>query len=146
MPYFSLEEKIRRCAGRHPDWPAWRIAKTVGTTKAEVDRVLEGKENVTPPVSPENCYVSIEKIRMKYDIKSAIYRELSNIPRGKLISEAELCFRTAGTDRARFRRVVENNEEEFRRFRIKLRLDDGEPKWFWGHPDDIAEAIRIRDL
>jgi hypothetical protein len=30
--------------------------------------------------------------------------------------------------------------------RIKLRLDEGEPKWWWGHAEDVAEAQKIRDI
>jgi hypothetical protein len=91
--------------------------------------------------------VDLSSVLKRYDIKAAILTELAALPEGKLISEAELCNRTAGTDKNRFRRTVENNPDIFNSLRIKLKLDvanDG--KWFWGKADDIATALKIRDL
>jgi len=98
----------------------------------------------TAPVRPEGAgFVMLAKVIEKYDIAAAIRRELAVLPKGRLILETELCQKTAGTDRNRFRRTVENNAEAFRAYRIKLRLDDGEPKWYWGGMSDIEEATRI---
>jgi len=90
--------------------------------------------------------ISLKIIKDRFDIKAAILRELEKIERGTLISEPELALRAAGRDKYRFRRTVENNEEEFRSRRIKLRLDDTGAKWYWGWPEDIIEAQKIRDL
>lgn len=91
--------------------------------------------------------VSLDKVRARYDIRAAIIRELGKIPKGKLISEMEFCLRTAGADRNRFRRCVENSGPEFEPNRIKLRLNvsDSDGKFFWGRAEDIAEAKRLRD-
>lgn len=90
--------------------------------------------------------VTLDKVRTRYDIRAAILRELAACPRGSLIVERELCKRTAGSDTDRFRRAVETNLAEFKPYRLKMRLDDGDPKWWWGHAEDIAEALRIYNL
>ena len=98
-------------------------------------------------IKSQDGYVSIEKIISHYDIKSAIFRELQKIPKGKLISQNDFCLRAAGTDKYRFNRTLENNPDEFRAFRIKLKIDDsGEGKWYWGGESDILEALRMRDI
>ena len=95
---------------------------------------------------PTSGFVSLEKIKTKLDIAAAILRELETVPKGTLIAEQELCQRAAGQDRNRFRRAVENGEDTFRTRRVRLKLDEGEARWFWGHAEDIAEALKIRDL
>lgn len=158
MIAISLEEKIRGCIERHPDWDNVRIANAIGTRTGNVVAFREGKPLTTRvdiPIAPtagpaqvaESGLVSLDKVLQRYDIRSAIFRELALIPKGKLISEVELCQRAAGTDKYRFRRTVENNEAEFRGVRIKLRLDDsGDSKWYWGAAGDIASALQIRDI
>lgn len=158
MISIPLEEKIRGCIERHPDWDNVRIANSIGTRTRNIVAFREGKPLTVPvdiPIvpatnsvpAPESGLVSLEKVIQRYDFRAAIYRELAVIPQGKLISEAELCQRVAGTDKSRFNRCRENNEAEFRPLRIKLRLDDSsEGRWYWGAALDIAEAQRIRDL
>lgn len=90
--------------------------------------------------------VTLEKIKSRFDITATIMRELEKVEKGTLISEAELCQRAAGYDKNRFRRTVENNEELFHSHRVKLKLDEGDPKWYWGAKSDIEEATRMRDL
>lgn len=90
--------------------------------------------------------ITLEKIKNRFDITAAIMRELEKIEKGTLIVEAEFCQRTAGYDKNRFRRTVENNEETFRPYRVRLKIDDGDPKWFWGAKEDVIEAQRMRDL
>jgi hypothetical protein len=90
--------------------------------------------------------VTLEKIIARFDIKAAILKELEKVEKGSLIAEAELCQRACGYDKSRFRRTVENNEDEFRPRRVLLKLDEGDKKWYWGGVADIAEALRIRDL
>jgi hypothetical protein len=76
-----------------------------------------------------------------------IRRQVGQIPKGQLLPEEELCRLTAGRDRNRFRRAIENNPDEFKMHRVRLRLDEStDGKWFWGRAADVAEAIRIRDL
>src|SRR4030042_132879 len=76
--------------------------------------------------------VTLEKVINRFDIKAAILRELGKIEKGTLILEQELCQRAAGQDKNRFRRTVENNADLFRLNRVKLKLDEGEPKYYWG--------------
>lgn len=90
--------------------------------------------------------VTLEKIKNRFDIAAAIMRELEKVEKGTLIAEAEICQRAAGYDKQRFRRTIENNEEKFLPFRVLLKLDEGDKKWFWGSAADIAEALRMRDL
>lgn len=157
MIAISLEEKIRRCIERHPDWGNVRIAGSIGTRAGNVQAFREGKQltarvdvpiasTASPSPIVESGLVSLEKVILKYDIRSAILRELAQIPKGKLISEVELCQRAAGTDKNRFRRTVENNEAEFRPFRIRLKLDEGEARWYWADSSTVEAAQRMRDL
>ena len=101
---------------------------------------------MSPEIKIASGIISLEKIISRYDIKAAILRELEKIEKGTLVSEQELCQRAAGIDKNRFRRTVENNEELFKTRRVKLRIDEGEAKIFWGSAADIAEATRMRDL
>ena len=101
-------------------------------------------DSTRPPKS--GGVITLEKIKNRFDISSAIMRELEKVEKGTLISEAELCQRAAGYDKNRFRRCVENGEELFRMRRVKLKLDEGDPKWFWGSVEDIEAATKMRDL
>jgi hypothetical protein len=152
----TLEDRVRACLARHPEWTAQRIANSTGARQAEVEVVRAGLPIFAPRVEPPApgpapspasgppSLISLDKVIARYDIKSSILREIGELPKGKLIVEAELCQRTTGMDRNRFRRTVENNPDAFRPLRIKLRLDDvTEGKWYWGKESDIAEAQRI---
>ena len=97
------------------------------------------------PVTPAVGLISLSQVIEKYDIASAIRRELASLPKGRLILETELCQKTAGTDRNRFRRTLDNNADGFRAFRILLKLDEGEKKWYWGSISDVEQALKIRD-
>ena len=141
----TTHERIVAALARHPDWPISRLAMS---SNAKVEEVRAVKAGVPMTPKPENSsLVSLDKIIAHYDIKSAIIREVAALPKGQLIVEGELCLKAAGADRNRFRRCVENNAEEFKVLRVKLKLDDSsEGKFYWGHAADIAEAQRIRDL
>ena len=155
MRGISIEEKIRRCIERNSTWDDKRIANSVGCRRPLIQAFREGRSlsipdpaaitlNSAPPV--ESGLISLDKVLQRYDIRAAILRELAHIPKGKLISEVELCQRAAGTDRNRFRRTVENNEAEFRPFRILLKLDESDKKWYWASPETVEAAQRMRDL
>jgi hypothetical protein len=138
---------------RHPDWTDPRISNSLSRwhiSVKEIKLVREGQlvPNALPEKKPDaGGIVKLSKVIERYDVRSAIIRELAKLPRGSLIAESEFCVRAAGTDRNRFRRTVENNADEFRPYRIKLRLEvSSEDKWYWGHPEDIAEAQRIKEL
>ena len=157
MIAIPLEEKIRHCIERHPDWDNVRMANSIGTRTRNIVAFREGKPLTVPVYIPiastanptsivESGLISIDKVLQRYDIRAAIFRELALIPKGKLLSEVELCQRAAGTDKYRFRRAIENNEAELRPFRIRLKLDEGEAKWFWADRETIEAAQRIRDL
>lgn len=153
----DIPERIKRCIDRHPDWDDKRIAKTSGARYADVEAVRRGEpvpNKGTPEAvsfveltPPPPSVVTLAAIREKLDVAAMIRRELGKVGRGQLLPEDELCRLTAGRDRNRFRRAVENNPEEFRAHRIRLRLDEStDGKWYWGRKDDVAEALRIRDL
>lgn len=147
MGKMTLEEKITGCLKRHPTWPDWQVARSVTCRVADVKAVRLSSSLPTQSEPKKTGLVSIKRVIEKYDIRGAILRELTKLERGQLIQENDLREATAGSDRSRFRRTVENNADEFRPLRIKLKLDDsGDGKWYWGHPEDVAEAQRIRDL
>ena len=153
-PIFTPEERVKRCVARHPDWPDWKVAKssevhvdTARSIRAGMAPTLQNGESKALEGNNSAAFVSLDKVIARYDIKAAILREIDGLPRGKLIVETELCQRTAGTDRNRFRRTCENNADELKPLRIKLRLDDStEGKWFWGKREDIAEAQKMVNL
>ena len=152
----NITERIVSCLQRHPDWDTARIAKSCGAHHGEVDAVRRG-EQVPDPGTAERflkrepatapAAISLARVKERFDIAAAITRALSTVKRGTLLPEDELCRLTAGRDRSRFRRAVENNPELSRAHRVRLRLDDSsEGKFYWGHAEDIAEAIRLRDM
>lgn len=147
----SIEDRIKACIARHPDWDADRVNNSIaGSNMAMIRAIMAGGavpvESTTVLKPESSAYVSLDKIRARYDIAAAIEKELLKLPGGKLILESEFCQRVAGYDKNRFRRCVENNEERYAHRRVKLRLDDGDPKWFWGNREDVEAAQRMRDL
>src|SRR3972149_5976106 len=62
-------------------------------------------QEVTPVTSTAG-FINLSQVIEKYDVASAIRRALSALPKGRLILEAELCQKTAGTDRNRLRRTL----------------------------------------
>lgn len=152
----NLNERIFACLQRHPDWDTARVAKSCAARHGDVDAVRRG-EQVSDPGTAEQfptrqpatapAGISLAAVREKLDVAAMIRREVSKIPGGQLIPEDEMCRLTAGRDRNRFRRAVENNADVFRPHRVRLRLDDSsDGKWYWGRAADITEAARIRDL
>jgi hypothetical protein len=147
----SIEDRIKSCIARHPDWTAERVNNSIAGSTITMVRVIKAGGAVpvesTVVLKPESsAYVSLDKIRARYDIAAAIDRELLKLPHGKLISESEFCQRVSGYDKNRFRRSVENNEQKYSVHRVKLRLDEGDAKWFWGNREDVEAAQRMRDL
>lgn len=142
----DLAEKIKRCLERHPDWSNPRIAKSTGARHDAIEAVRRG-EQPPPNTSTPPASVSLAAVKERFDIAAAIARVLREIKHGTLLPEDELCRLTAGRDRTRFRRAVENNPELSRAHRVRLRLDDStDGKYYWGHESDIAEAVRLRDM
>jgi hypothetical protein len=146
------EVRIKACFLRHPEWSVARVADSMSVRQEEV-RALVGSAPQVAPSAPsggngkDTGTVDLSSVLKRYDVKAAILNELSTLPEGKLISEDELCKRTAGTDRNRFRRTCENNPDTFNPLRIKLKLDTAtDGKWFWGKASDVAAALNIRDL
>jgi hypothetical protein len=161
----TLTERITCCLETHPDWPTKRIQGSIRGSTSSMIRCISTnlKKNValssgavgiaSTELGPEDpkrpwatSLISLSKVRSKYDIRESIIREVSRIQKGHLLPESELCPIVAGTDKNRFRRTIENCEEDFRPFRVKLRLDDGEAKWYWGRAEDVAEATHLRDM
>lgn len=102
---------------------------------------------LTPaPTRAASPLVSLESLKARFDTAGAIRRELAKLPRGKLIPEQELRQLACGFDSTRFRRAVDANIEEFQVCRIKVKTErDHEGKWFWGHPEDVAELQQAID-
>jgi hypothetical protein len=148
----SNEVRIKACVLRHPDWGVARIADSMNVRQDEVRALVGSIPRIeSPSLSGGNGNgagtVDLSSVLRRYDIKAAILNELSTLSEGKLISEAELCNRTAGTDKNRFRRTVENNPDVFNPLRIKLKLDaTSDGKYFWGKASDVEAALKIRDL
>ena len=136
----DLAEKIKRCLERHPDWSNPRIAKSTGARHDAIEAVRRGEQPPPVPASvplPPNtstppASVSLAAVRERFDIAAAITRALSTVKRGTLLPEEELCRMTAGRDRNRFRRAVDNHPDLARAHRVKLRLDDAtDGKYYW---------------
>jgi hypothetical protein len=139
----TLEDRIKRSIAKHPEWANSRIADNVrGARAPDIARVRADMAGVPPPAeNKEPGFVSLDKIIQKYDTYAAILHEIKLIPRGKFIPQEDLCRAVAGMDRARFNRCIEIRFDEFKVYRIKLRLKDSpEGKWYWAHPDDIIFA------
>jgi hypothetical protein len=145
----TIEEKIKGCLSRHTDWTSKRIAKSMrpSPSVAFVNEMRGGSSSGKPGrefISKVPTVITLADVRQRFDIPAAIKRELSRLDRGALLPEDELCRLTAGKDRNRFRRALDNNPQLPQQHRIKLRLDDsGDGKFFWGSATDIAEAKRI---
>lgn len=147
----SIEDRIKACIARHPEWPAEHINNSISGSNISMVRAIMAGAAVpdlsTTVLKPESsAYVSLDKIRARYDVAAAIDRELLKIPRGKVLLESDFCQRVAGHDKYRFNRCVENSGTKYSGNRIKIKLaDEGEPKYYWGHADDVAEIQRMRD-
>ncbi len=90
--------------------------------------------------------VDLNKVYEFYSVEEAIMRGIDNIPEGKLILETEFIKVICRKDFCKFHRFVSSNEEKFGKYRIKLKLDFGDSKWYWGKENTVLEAKRIRDL
>jgi hypothetical protein len=145
-----VEERLRTCIAKHPDWTDERIAASiVGSTRTMVRAMLAG-EPIAPIIEEakkaEAGTISLDAVRARYDVAAAIREELARLKPGVLVLEREFSIRAAGKDASRFRRTVENCPE-FRANRVKLRLDQdaGEGAWYWGQQQTVTEAVKLRD-
>jgi hypothetical protein len=119
-----------------------QIAKELNTTRYSINSAVKRYFANTGTIMGTQLrgFVSIKDIRAKYDTRSAILEKMKVIPRGEFLPESEFSALVSGSDRGRFRRCVDLYSSEFSSYRIKMKLTEGEPKWYWGHPDDIIEA------
>jgi hypothetical protein len=145
----TIEERIKACLSRHPEWEDKRVAAAiVGSGIAAVRAVREGRPVEAPPADdkPAPGVITLDAVRARYDVAAAIRRELDRLKPGALVIEAEMRQRAAGKDANRFRRAVEN-APEFKANRIKLQLDPDvkEGAWYWGTTSTIAAAVKVRD-
>ena len=90
--------------------------------------------------------VDIGKVRERYDIDDAILRGVNEIPEGKLILETEFIRLVCHQNYVTFHRYINSNESKFSKYRLKLKLDYGDPKWYWGRESTIKEAKRIKEI
>ncbi len=146
-----VEERVRLALLRDPNKTPHRIADCIKGANTvmvkEIKATMAGLATPPPPAQARSPLVSLESLKAKFDTAGAIRRELAALPKGKLIPEYELRQLVCGYDANRFRRAVENNADEFRPNRVKLRIDKAsDGKWFWGCVEDVAELERARDL
>jgi hypothetical protein len=145
-----VEDRLRDCLAKHPDWTDERVAASIVGSRREMVRAMRAGEPVAPIIEEakkvEAGTITLAAVRARYDIAAAIREELARLKPGALVLEREFCLRVAGKDAARFRRAVENCPE-FRASRVKLRLDQdaGEGAWYWGSQSTVTEAVKLRD-
>ena len=149
---------IRRCLKAHPDWDAERLRNALRrwhATTAEIRAASAGGTVPAVPATkaagkakterPAGRVVTLAAIRERFDVLAGIKRELARLGDGELIEEADIRERVSGRDATRFRRAVENNAQAVEPLRTKLRLTEGEARWYWGKPSAVAEAAKWRD-
>lgn len=152
MPKKTNAERVLSCIARHPDWNDIRVAKSlalpIGFTRSAMrgDPISEAFAFSVSPGRASGGIISLGAVREKLDTRAAILREISALPADQLIEDREMRQRACGHDANRFRRTVENNADFFRQYRIRLRLDEGEARWYWGRAETISEATRLRDM
>jgi hypothetical protein len=141
----TVEERIKACIAAHPDWPNYRVGKSIRGVGVAVIAQVRAGESIQEPAPIQANIISLDKLKAKYDTAAAIQRELAKVPPKNFIYEDELRELAAGRDRNRFRRTVENNPELFSAHRLKVRLSDSdsEPKWIWGSEADILALKEI---
>lgn len=149
-----LAQRISRAVEKYPEKTDRQIASSIrGATVASVRAVKLGLPLIEPTktvvvVSPAPApgVVTIDQVRKRYDIVSAIKAEVAALAPGTFVHERELVLAVAGKDVSRFRRAVDNAEElKAMRIRMKLEKDQPEGCWYWGRPEDVLEARRLRD-
>ena len=150
MPKKSNAERVMECIAKHPDWDDVRVANSMCISRNYVRSIMRGEPVVEPgeqqaPARSSGCIITLGAVREKLDTRAAIMKEISALPADELIEDREMRQRAIGHDATRFRRTVENNADFFRQYRIKLRLDEGEGRWYWGRAETIAEALRLRE-
>jgi len=150
MPKQPNAQRVMACIARNPEWNDVRIANSLALSIHYVRAVMRGEnpaDTTALPDQPRSAgVVSLSSIREKLDTRAAILREVATMPTDQLIEEREMRQRVCGHDANRFRRTVENNADFFKAYRIKLRLDEGEARWWWARAETVAEALRLRDL
>jgi hypothetical protein len=127
---------------------AKRIGVALGLTQTQVEgrfKRLRGKPlppTAAPTQAPETIgVVNLGQIIKQYDTHDAILRELAAIPPENVVEQSELVRRSCGSDRARFNRCVELHSEEFKNYRIQMKLSEGrESRWYWGRPEFITKV------
>lgn len=147
-----IDERIRAALIRHPDWTDGQIAKNTRGSNAQLVRLVRAGQPITGLVKPAvpkpviHGVVSLDLVRKRYDTAQAIRDFIASLAPGELVLERDVCLQATGRDTTRFRRIVDTTED-LQACRIKLKLDKerSEGAWYWGRPDDIAEAKRLRD-
>jgi hypothetical protein len=150
MQHRPIEDRLRDCLTKHPDWTDERIAAAIVGSRREMVRAMRSGQSIAPIIEEakkaEAGTITLAAVRARYDIAAAIREELARLKPGVLILERELCQRAADKDATRFRRAVENTEE-FKAHRAKFQLekDSSEGYFYWGTRETIAEAVKERD-
>lgn len=141
----TIVGRLKACIAKHPDWDDTQVLRSIrGSRKPMISALRAGQAPILSEPTPKMVLLSLAKVKFRYDVLAAIQREMLNIPRGKFILEDDLRQLAAGKDRNKFRKVVENNIDLFRPLRVKITMDDVE-RWYWGHRDDVAEVVSLKE-
>lgn len=152
MSPLSAKDLVERCLNKHPDWTLRRISNATGCSVVVIREAIEklGLGESRDVIIQQRIYntepsVSLSQLEKRYDIRAAIKVALGNLPEGRLILESEMSQRVVGDERNRFRWFLDTNLAEYQDYRIKLRLDGGPARWYWGTKDTIKKARIIVD-
>ena len=148
-----MEEKIKACLERHPDWPDQRIQNAIrGSTMTAVRAIRAGQplpESGPPPraaaLRPLMSLIAVDDIKRKYDMFGAIMDIIRSLPAGHVISEQDLKQSIEHPDPFRFKRTIEAREKELEPYRIMLKYKGSEAKYHYARPDVIADLRRTME-
>ena len=149
MPKTSpVEDRLRACFAKHPDWPDERIAAAIVGSRREMVRAIRAGEPLPePPTKPEFAaalhpnvtLVSVNDIKRKYDMYGAIMEIIRTLPPGQVITEGDLKQSVDHPDPYRFKKTMDAHEKELEPYRIMLKYRGSEAKYHYGKPEVIAD-------
>ena len=144
----TIEERIKAAISRYPDRDDRRISKGLSrVTVAMVRAVRAGQPVPLPPAQaplPANVsLISVDDIKRKYDMFTAIMDIIRVLPQGQVITEQDLKASIEHPDPYRFKRTLEAHEKELEPYRIMLKYKGSEPKYHYARPEVISDLRRI---
>jgi len=146
----SIADRVKASLARNPNKNAYDVAKSLGLRVGDVKPHMPdiGIEAGSAPASPAMKVIALSEVREKLDIAARIRKCLKTLKNGSLMAEPEFRTLVCGGDANRFRRAVENNVDEFRPYftRLRLGMEEREPRMYWGTRAAIAEVERLKNL